>query len=304
MKKIQKFFTILLFSIFYFLVSGYCQAAVLYLEPSQGEYYRSDNFVIKIKIDTEGECINTVKADLSFPIEFLKVIDFSEAGSFLNVWIQPASIDKGKGIISFIGGTPGGFCGILAGDSGEANLLGKIIFEVKDDSIGTAEIKILGSSQVLLNDGLGTTAELKNQGAIFHILEGIPEATKREWQIELAKDKTPPEPFTIRIVQDPILFEGKYFIIFSAIDKQTGIDYYEIKEGKKEWEKAVSPYLLEDQSLKSIIKVRAVDKAGNERIIEYKPSVEVSFRWLLFSALIIIGWIIFRFIKRLRVPSL
>ena len=63
-----------------------------------------------------------------------------------------------------------------------------------------------------------------------------------------------------------------YFLVFSGIDKQTGIDYYEVKEGQGNWKRAEFPYVLEDQTLQGIIEVRAVDKAGNERIAEYTPS--------------------------------
>jgi len=293
-----------LFFVFSFMFFGSCRAAFLYLEPAKGEYYQKDNFLIKIKINTEEKCINTVKADLVFPTEFLKIIDFSDAGSLLNVWPQPPSIDKTKGTISFIGGVTGGFCGILAGDLGETNLLGRIIFEVNEGSFGIAEIKILDSSQVLLNDGLGTITNLKTQGTILNILKGVPESAKRDWQEELIKDKIQPEPFAIRVIQDPSIFENQYSIIFSTVDRQTGIDYYEVKEGEREWKKTVSPYLLEDQNLKSVIKVKAVDKSGNERIVEYKPPEKISSNWLLLFVFIIIGWIIFALIKKKRVNFL
>jgi len=121
-------------------------------------------------------------------------------------------------------------------------------------------------------------------------------------------DTTPPEALEPQIGQEPKVFEGKYFIAFSTIDKQTGIDYYEILEADKrgyqrgtirkaEWKKGSSPYLLEDQSLRSVIKVKAVDKAGNERIEEIVPPYKVTWKDVLVIILILIGagviyWII------------
>ena len=97
------------------------------------------------------------------------------------------------------------------------------------------------------------------------------EKPRDEWQEELEKDTIPPEAFEIELYQDPSIFGGKYFIVFSTTDKQTGIDHYEVKEGKRKWQEAESPYLLGDQKLESIIKVKAVDKAGNERTVLIGP---------------------------------
>jgi len=111
----------------------------------------------------------------------------------------------------------------------------------------------------------------------------------------LKKDTIPPEPFSIEIYKEPLIFDGKYFLIFSAVDKQTGIDFYEAKEGDNSWQKQKSPYLLEDQQLNSIINVKAVDKAGNERIVSLGPlnqSKQPSYYWII--ALILIGYIIIR----------
>jgi len=113
-------------------------------------------------------------------------------------------------------------------------------------------------------------------------------------------DATPPEEFQPQIVE----IEGKKYLVFVSQDKTSGIDYDEVKEGKGDFKKAISPYLLEDQSLRSKISVRAVDKAGNERIAEILPPFKITWKdvIILFGILIGIGiilWVIRRyFIKR------
>jgi hypothetical protein len=266
-------------------------AAILYLEPSQGEYHQGDNFIVEARIDTEGECINTVKAIVGFTKETLEVKDFSTGNSILSLWLESSKIDQKEGLISFVGGIPGGFCGPLVGEPGKPNSLGKIIFRVRETDAKLeretdAKLEFLEGSQVLLNDGFGTQAKLNLKGAVFTILPEKLEVPKEEWQKELSKDDISPEPFEIKISQDPSIFGGKYFIVFSTTDKQTGIDHYEVKEGKRDWKRAESPYLLEDQSLKSIIKVKAVDKAGNERIAEYVPSQRPFPYWVIITILI------------------
>lgn len=266
------------------------QATVLYLEPEQGQYRAGDTFIVEARIDPKGECVNAIEADLSFSNNILEAVDFSEANSILTAWVKTPKINQDDGLVGFIAGIPGGFCGSLPGDPGQPNLLGRIIFRAKYSLGGrtSAKIEFLNNSQVLLNDGFGTSASLRRQPANFIILPEESVRPLREWQEELGRDNILPDPFEIEIRQDPAVFEGKYFVIFSTTDKQTGIDYYEIKEGRGEWRRAVSPYLLADQKLKSKISVRAVDKAGNERVAEYNPPPKPIPYWTIIIILIIV----------------
>ena len=110
-------------------------------------------------------------------------------------------------------------------------------------------------------------------------------------------DAASPEEFSLEMGQDPVLFEGKYFLSFATTDKTSGIDYYEVKEGKKDFKKAQSPYLIKDQSLTKKIIVQAYDKAGNETTAEYLPSeAKKPFPWwviiLIVIGLVAVRWII------------
>jgi hypothetical protein len=289
-------FKIIISSIFIFLfLPLVAKGAILYFEPSKGEYHLGDTFIVDLRIDTEGECINTVKAIISFPKDLLEAKDFSTGNSILSLWLQNPKIDQKEGLISFVGGIPGGFCGPLPGEPEKPNLLGRIIFRVvsRDVPRGLAQVAFRNDSQVLLNDGLGTPDKLTLKEAVFTILPEKLEVPKEEWQEELAKDDIPPEPFEIKISQDPNIFGGKYFIVFSTTDKQTGIDHYEVAEQRRtlrqttlNWKRAESPYLLEDQSLKSKILVKAVDKAGNERIAEYVPPQKPFLWWVIIPILV------------------
>jgi len=268
------------------------EGAILYLEPSSGQYQPGDTFLVEIKIDTEDECINTIEANLSFSQDILKAIDFSQGKSIITLWVKSPEINQDSGLVSFSGGIPGGYCGRVAGDPGESNLLGRIIFRVPEVMVGEpgknlAEVKFLDTSQVLLNDAKGTKAKLATQGANFKILSKL-EPFKDEWREEIKKDNIPPEVFKIQISQDPAIFEGKYFITFSTTDKQTGVDYYKVKEGKRDWKVIVSPYVLENQKLTNNIQVKAIDKAGNERIEIVKAPRKPIWQYILYGGLFLI----------------
>jgi len=295
---------LVLVSIFFVLFSGVsAQGAVLYFEPSTAQLKIGQEFEVKVKIDPEKECINTIKADIEYDKDLLIAKDFLTGNSIISLWLKKPEIKAKEGKISFVGGIPGGFCGKIPGDPGESDTLGEIVFKVPEFLVSDkniAKVKFLESSKVLLNDGLGTEADLKLKKGEYEILkEKFPEKILEK---ELSEDKTPPEPFGILVLKDPQIFEGKYFITFNTQDKQTGIDHYEVKEGNRNWKIAESPYLLEDQKLQSIIKVKAVDKAGNERIVEFPPYLPQKPPFLLYFivlVLVLLGIsVIWYFIKR------
>ncbi len=317
--KINKriYFKAVLLSVFSLVFCLPVFATFLYLDPPSGEYYSGDTFIGNVRIDVNEECINTVKANLSFSKDILEVIDFSKGNSILSLWVEDPEINQDLGLISFAGGIPGGYCGRIPGDPGISDLLGKIIFKIKEngsfEKIQSIKIEFLDDSKVLLNDGKGTPAKLTTKGAVFTILAKSFDhiQDENEWQKELEEDKILPEPFIIEVRQNETLFDGKYFLIFSTTDKQTGLDHYEIAEAKVvgeqlqplEWEIGTSPYLLKDQDLQSIIKVKAVDKSGNERIVEIEPIKSLLspekklFSWWFIISVILVGGIIW-WIKR------
>lgn len=292
----------LIFSLF---VPESTLAAVLYMEPEKGEYGYGDVFAVAIKLDLEGadECINTVEGVIGFDRQYLELVDFSAGDSILSLWINlpktgdTATINHEKRL-EFSGGIPGGYCGKIPGDPGESNIIGKIIFKVisweKTGARPEVKVNFLPGTLALLNDGFGTAAKLTLKDAAFAVTDRSA-GKKQEWQRLIEEDKLPPEPFFVEIQRNPELFEGKYYIIFNTTDKQTGIDRYEVKEEKivserdkkswlkrllslfggkvaaPAWQPGATPYVLSDQELLSNIKVRAIDKAGNERIAEYIP---------------------------------
>ncbi len=283
----------------FLVIPLYTQAAILYLEPSQGQYHPGDTFMIEVRINTEGECVNAMEVYINFPPDILEAVDFSQGNSILTLWVKPPTIEPAAGIISFSGGIPGGYCGKILGSPGQGNLLGKAIIKIKNigQKSKIAEIKFSDSSQILLNDGFGTPTKLTTKGAVFNILAEKPAVPQNQWQQEIKNDTIAPEDFKIELGQDPSVFDGKYFITFSTVDKQTGLDHYEVAEGSLPWEKASSPYLLKNQGLTSIIKVKAVDKAGNEKITSFSPPPKpLPADWIILIAVFILITAILGFI--------
>lgn len=78
-------------------------------------------------------------------------------------------------------------------------------------------------------------------------------------------DGTAPEDFSPRVVTDPGLFGGTPFLVFSAIDKTSGISHYKVKGAFVGVTETQSPFRLGRPLIESKIKVEAVDFAGNSQ---------------------------------------
>lgn len=342
--------------------------SILYLLPQSQDIWLGDSFIAEVWLDTDGKTVNSAEGYLNFPRDKLKVINISDGGSLLSLWLQKPSFSNEQGLVSFAGGIPNGF-------SGQGRLF-SITFNVVAGDF--AELYFGNNSRVLLHDGKGTFDFLSFGEASYQlflkpenlpvitsvshpdqnqwytesdlelkwkIIEGMeysyllsrdpllapdeiadrPEGSLiwmgdmaykgltdgiyyfhlrqgagREWTPRITYramiDTTAPETFQLEIAE----IEGKNYLIFSTSDNTSGIDYYEVKEGDLGWEKDSGPYLLKNQKLSGKISVRAVDRAGNERLAEYTLiPVEIENpikNWViavLISAGLIIIWLLF-----------
>lgn len=280
---------ILLIAVFNFLLlvlfSGVADAAIIYFSPAESAYNAGDTFIQEIRLNTEGEFINAVSIAIEYPEQLIILEDASRGNSILSLWPDDPQIKNNQ--ISFTGGIPAGY-------QGSDGLLLKLAFRIKsldNRSATTTKFIISNSSKALLNDGKATLAEVSFKNATLNIAYVSSDETKNEWENEILNDATSPEPFEIFVSKDSLLFGGKYFISFQTMDKQSGIDHYEVLEyyngGRmSENKNARSPYLLENQELDGIIRVRAVDKRGNEAISEMRPDEVPEKRYEMWNYLI------------------
>jgi hypothetical protein len=319
---IKKISTLLLLFLVFFISSS-ANASTIYLESQVEKFGPGDSFSVDVKIDTNQVCVNTADVKIVFPTNYLQVRDFLTGDSFLSLWIEKpnsknfSGINK-TGILHFTGGIPGGYCGVIPGDPGESNILGRIIFESPSFAVGERNdseisISIADDSRVLLNDGLGTEDALEKNSIKLAVLDS-PTLSSSDYRTQLKNDNIPPEPFIIYLQGGNRAFNGANYIEFNTTDKQTGVDRYELLEiweneqvgvpvertvfdyfmKKKrmvpEWKVIKSPYLLVDQDLRSIIRLRAIDKAGNERNVEYIPegSIKKQQNQILYRKLFVI----------------
>ncbi len=280
-----------------FLLPFFTKAATsVYFDLENPAIYEGDTFLVNLKISTPDKPINVVDGTILYSRN-LEIKEVSAGSSLLALWPKPPVFSNQKGSLSFVGGALGGF----QDEDGEVL---RIIFLAKSE--GRAQIDFLDGFSVFLNDGQGTKINPSLRPFSSSILKR-PAGTlaKDEWQALLEKDKNSPEPFEIALSRNPSMFNNQYFISFFTADKESGIDHYEIQEGTEPYIIGNSPYLLKDQKLRSAIKVKAIDKAGNGRVAElapiYPPKFYKTFRfWLavILGIIVILMWIKIRVAKK------
>ena len=234
-------------------------------------------FEIRLLLDTQNKTINAVEGKVKFSSDFLELKEIRDGNSIINFWIEKPSNSGNE--IKFSGIIPGGY-------NGQNGLIFSLIFESKKD--GKTKIA-MESINILLNDGEGTedAVAVKN-------LELKIEKTGNA-SASAIFDRDLPEDFKPLIGRDKNIFNGKWFLSFITQDKGSGIDYYQIQErwfwqpSNARWEKAESPYLFKDQWLWSYIYVKALDRAGNARLVVLPPSNMPLYRIFIIFGIMIVG---------------
>lgn len=248
-------------------------AAELYLAPSQSITGQGNVYLVDVKIDSQNEEINAVESTLYYP-KTLVLKNIQTGQSLINFWVKPpeatTSLKKGFNAIGFSGLTPGG---LTTGGGVVASFSFRSATSSREEK---SFLLTLANSRVLLNDGRGTAANLtvKNVTLSAAVPAAEPNQAISGNQVS---DSIPPENFTVAVSKNPNLFDNKWFVAFLASDKQSGIDHYEIQESlnpdanQANWRVATNPAVLLDQTRKSYILVKAVDRYGQSKIEVVSP---------------------------------
>lgn len=223
-------------------------AASLDLNTTKNVFKENESFVLTLSLNGEGESINALEGDLKYDENFIKAESVNIGGSFVSFWVEQPDL-KTPGTMHFSGITPGGVSGA-----------GAEVFKIVFKTLKTGDTNLfLNNVSLLLNDGNGTKTNAELKGLSIKINQGESTETTDD---TISLDKTPPEKFTITRTKDKSIFDNKYFIAFSTIDKGTGVDHYKVCELFK-CVNAKSPFLLWNQTPFYFIVVSAYDVNGN-----------------------------------------
>lgn len=240
--------------------------ARLYFDPQEAVIGAKGEFFVAIFIDSAEESINTISISINVPEQFTPT-DTRDGNSIISLWVERPKWNESTRQLSFSGLIPGGF-------SGKGAHLLTIEFALTDgEEIGTLSFDP-EKTTVLRNVFNAEPAVLILEDTTLSISRG-----KENLPVEII-DTDPPEQFTPSIIKHDQAFSGKYVIVFSTQDKGSGMCCYQVAEKsggevreytKLKWRDAESPLLLKDQSLKSFVYIKALDKHGNERVAVIAP---------------------------------
>ena len=291
--------SLVLFSVIGF-VPKMASAANIYFEATKSEVSVGDTFIISAKIDAQKTKINSVEGDVVLENNNGNVVvnDFSLAKSIFSLWPRTPSLSKDGNTISFVGGVPGGF-----------DLDKVILFNIVVEADKEGTIKISPKNMaVFANDGKGTRLPVNFNSLEIKVLpKNSVNAPINEWTSLVATDKIPPEKFDIVVGKDSSLFDGKRFAFFTAVDNQSGISYYEVKEDGKAPIRSGSMYVLgnQDENVTPDLVVTAYDKAGNKTVAKYsKPGFTIfgfSLGFIITLIIFVVVVLVFKKIRKIKI---
>ncbi|MCX6753406.1 MAG: cohesin domain-containing protein [Candidatus Nomurabacteria bacterium] len=263
-KNIFKIKYLLMFGLLiFFIIPNFSFASEIDFKTNTPNLGIGDEFTVQVILNTQGQSMNAISGDINFDDSFLSAENVIFANSIVPVWIDSPHI-SGNSIV-FSGIMPGGYQSTV--DPVTQNSVPGVIFNInfKVKSAGQNLIQF-NDIHVYKNDGLGTEDIVSINPFILNLND-----VGSNYVVNNV-DIIPPENFTLTIFNDKNIYDGKNVLIFSTNDKQSGIDHYEIKEGKYDWIRSESPYLLLDQNLSGEIDVKAIDLAGNYTISKINKS--------------------------------
>lgn len=271
-KRLTKILTTFFFSVVFVLciLPVLSFASTVFVESEKINFKTGEEFLAEIFLDTESETINALEGELLFSSDFLEIIELRDGNSSINFWVEkPGSIEQGK--ISFSGITP-------LGVTGDKKFVFSVLFKTKKSGNSVVDLEKV---QVLKNDGTGEKASVEILPLTFSISHEL--SDKDQDQLV---DNVAPEDFFPQISSDPEIFDGKSFLVFFTQDKGKGLRGFQVKEGfLGRFKEAKSPHLLQDQSLKKRIYVKAIDIDGNDRVVAINKTFDYS--TLLYAIIIV-----------------
>ena len=269
-KHLTKIIILTLFLVANFSLANSTLAASTKLDFTEKNIGVGEQFYVDLMLDTEGESVNTIEGNITFQNDNLSLVRFEDGKSMVNLWVKKPTLDSDGNTLSFAGIMTNGFSGVIDPFNPDYKLPGPIIrLILVGKKPGTASL----STSVLnlnLNDGKGTPIT----APAFYDTVKIDNFVNNQ-KYENKGDSSP--SLDAYIVREPDLYDNKYVLIFNATDKASGIKSVSVKEGKRDWVKIASPYLLKDQSRRSTIYIQAANYLGVSVVETIEPLPEKLF---------------------------
>jgi hypothetical protein len=293
--NIKTFLLAALFIAIFVLAPHQTFAANVYLSSDYQSISVGDTIIVNVSMDPMDKTPNVVEGNIMVTdgTGNVKMLELSTAGSVLNYWAQGPSIDSDSKV-SFIGGKPNGF--------DKTSLLFKIILSAQSAGRVTfSPANIIAYN----NDAKSSPVAVTTNALTIDIGPKGSSQPKNQWLETVSKDNKPPQQLSANVGQDESIVGGKKFITIFAVDNESGLSHYDVKEGN--WPATSIPvgeiYILRDQQELSVVTITAYDKAGNYSTFSLTPAKSKINYWTWVVVLIVcvvLIYILFRFLKVIK----
>ncbi len=238
----------------------HAHAAVVSFQTSTTSVHIGQEFSADVLFDPEGANVNAIEMTIPLPGNIV-FVDSNDSSSLIQMWIDHPSLEADGRTLKLSGGIIGGFSGLIDPFSPNTRKPGKLVQLTLRGTGPGASMLDVGTAKAYLNDGQATELKIRSIPSTITVdNQTIPS------QLPSSGDTEPPLAFAPTLEKNSLLFGGSYTVVFNTEDTGSGIDHYEVKEGNGPWTRAQSPYELKDQGLHGPILVKAVDRAGNEKV--------------------------------------
>lgn len=252
-KNIAKYIILVLTS---FLVSYLPLQASIVSIKAPATVSTGERLAIDVLVDPQNQSINSIESTINFNPAFFDFNGFSLKQSSIPIWVEEPK-EKQKGSIHFSGVIPGGIDRLYDPMNNENTSIPIVRLFFISKKTGSAEFSVT-NSLVLQNDGMGTATKVSEKGLSLSIIPN----KKGETSV-LAEDTTVPEPFTVNIIERSVFGKTPRLAVFSAEDKEGGIERYEVAIGDLGFQRVTSPFPLPYKLFPYTLTARAYDYSGN-----------------------------------------
>lgn len=330
---------LILLILFLFIFPAVSNAQALLISTTKSNYEADDSILVTVSVNTGGQPINTIGGEVDFSPLAVQIGDIRYGNSIVSLWVEKPTVNSGAGVIKFTGGIPGGFNGngTIFTFVAKPRVSGSAVFSLKDVHVllnnGTGEelagVKTAPITLMIVPDSAPKKPVIKidvnttnsdSSGNVNGTVSATTTTTTtttvatEEIKPVIPPDVIAPETFVPMVGHHPSINDDYYFVSFFAVDKDSGIAKYEIREipiplsffgdtFATSWIEARSPQVLSYQKWGAAVQIKAYDQAGNFAISSvYKPFSDGMFGVLLSMTLLFIVFVTRRLtLKSLRI---
>ncbi len=235
---------------------------------------KEQSFLVEVWFEAKDQKINALEGNILLDKNLI-LEQILETETTISLWIEKPQLKDDKII----------FAGIIPGGLEEKAKI--FTLKLKSKESGEALISF-NNLKALINDGYGTEDKVISENLKINIKE------KALAQEEKFVDEIPPRILEYQITKIPEIYGNKWVLVFRGIDKESGVDRYEIKEDENFYP-AESPYLIKNQLLNKPIFLKVIDKFNNETIIKIpsrRPYLQIEYLLLAFLVFFLILFVL------------